>query len=991
MNVRSVLSLTRSALLGATILSGLMLSEGTAKAEDNATIQAGNNGQLPLPTGQFVTPTLATGANLQFLNPGLVNFPDHVAGDAVKTAVSPDGKTLLVLTSGYNLLNVASGANLGTPDITASNEYIFVFDIAGANRAKPLQLQALQVPNTYVGLVWAPDGATFYAAGGVDDRINVFNRTNGDWGQTDKIELGHNKIGIGLRVKPNAAGLGISADGSVLVVANMYNDSISVIDTTTHAIRFEYDMRPYNTTPGADGIAGGEYPFTVAVKGNETAYVSSIRDREIVVVNLAGSDANRLNKRIPVGGSPNSLILDPAQARLFATLDNTDQVAVIDTAANTVTETIDTIALPGLLANTTRYTGAAPNNLVLSPDEKTLYVTNGGANSVAVIPLSGPAPHQVSGLLPTAWYPHSVSLSADGSLMYIVNGKSDPGANPANLYGNTDRLTQTTYPQGNVAALAQTNAANQYVLQLNRASLVTLPVPAPGDLPMLTSQVASNNRYNVAENPVDEDMMSGLRERIKHVVYIVKENRTFDQVLGDLTNGANADPTLTVFGRRITPNEHRLATNFVTLDNFFDAGDVSLDGWSWSTQGRTTDSVGKNTAVNYGGRGVSYDTEGQNRNISIGNVGATPDATVAAREAAFPGYTAALAALKGGAVNVLPGLANVGAADAPKIVQGGYLWDSALRGGLIVRNYGFLVDLTRYFLPATSPNLISPLLRDPFESKTQVSFPNNPSLIPRTDLYYRGYDNAFPDVWRVEEWKREFQQFAVDGNLPQLTLLRLSHDHTGQFGSAVGGFNTPETQVADNDLALGRVIETIAHSRYARDTLVFVIEDDSQDGPDHIDAHRSTGFVVGPYVKQNAVVSTRYNTVSMLRTMEDVLGIEHLNLNDAYQRPMTDVFDLGQVRWNYNAVASRVLRTTEASLGGDDGVQFAEGPDFAPTHDAAYWEKATRGFDWTSEDRVPADLFDQVLWEGLMNDSPYPTVRTGLDLSRKVAANPASE
>jgi len=989
MNLHYVLSRTRAILLGTTILSGLIISGGTARAEDS-TAQAGNNGQLPLPSGQFVTPTAATGANLQFLNPGLANFPTHVVGDAIKTAVSPDGKTLLVLTTGYNRLNTASGADIGKLDVSASNEYVFVFDISGANRAKPLQRQAIQVPNAYVGLVWAPDSATFYAAGGIDDQINVFTQTNGSWGQTSTIALGHNKVGIGLRVQPNAAGLGISADGSVLVVANNFNDSISVIDTATQTVRLEYDLRPYNTTPGADGVPGGSYPFTVAVKGNDTVYASSIRDREIVVVNIAGSDTNRLIKRIPVGGNPNSLILDTAQARLFTTLDNTDQVAVIDTKANSITETIDTIAPPGLLASATRYTGAAPNNLVLSPGERALYVTNGGANSVALIPLSGPAPHQVSGLLPTAWYPHSVSLSADGRTMYLVNGKSDPGANPANLYGNTDKLTETTYPQGNAAALAQANGANQYVLQLNRAALVTLPVPAPGDLPMLTSQVASNNRYNVAANVSDEWTMGALRERIKHVVYIVKENRTFDQVLGDLQNGANADPALAVFGRRITPNQHRLATKFVTLDNFFDAGDVSLDGWSWTTQGRTTDSVGINMAVNYGNRGVSYDSEGQNRNVSVGNVGATPDATVAAREAAFPGYTAGLAGLKGGAVNVLPGTANVGSTDAPKAAEGGYLWDSALRAGLTVRNYGFLTDLTRYFVPADSPAFISPLLRDPSSTKTQVTFPNNPSLIPRTDLYFRGYDNAFPDVWRVEEWKREFQQFAVDGNLPQLTLLRLPHDHTGQFGTAVGGFNTPETQVADNDLALGQVIETIAHSRYARDTLVFILEDDSQDGPDHIDAHRSTAFVVGPYVKQNAVVSTRYNTVSMLRTMEDVLGIDHLNLNDAYQRPMTDVFDLSQTRWNYSPVASKVLRTTEAALPGD-AVQFAEGPDMTPAHDAAYWEKETKGFDWTSEDRVPADLFNQVLWEGLMNGSPYPTVRTGLDLSRKAAANPASE
>jgi DNA-binding beta-propeller fold protein YncE len=971
MRARPSFKLLRPALFSATILSGLTLAAPQVRAEVGPG-QAGNNGQLPLPTGQYVTPTLPTGSKIQLLNPGLADFPSHVAGDAVKAAVSPDGNTLLVLTSGYNLLN---NPTTGVQINADSNEYVFVFDISGANRASPVQTQVLQVPNTYVGLVWAPDGGSFYASGGVDDVVNVFTKSGSGFSQAAAIPLGHNNTGIGLRVQPQAAGLGLSADGSVLVVANMYNDSISVIDTATRTVRFEYDLRPYNTTPGLDGVAGGEYPFTVAVKGNGTAYVSSIRDREIVVVDISGATSGHLVARVPVGGSPNSIILNQAQTRLFTTLDNTDQVAAIDTASNAVVELIDTAAPPGLLANATRYTGAAPNNLALSPDERTLYVTNGGANSVAVISLAGPAPHRVAGLIPTGWLPHSISLSADGGFAYIVNGKSDPGANPANLYGNTDLLTTVSYPGGNAAALAQTNGANQYVLQLNRASLASLPVPAAGDLPLLTSQVASNNRYNIAPDPADTFVMSALRDRIKHVVYIVKENRTYDGVLGDLSNGANGDPTLAVFGRRVTPSQHRIANTFVTLDNFFTAGDVSLDGWSWSTQGRTTDSVAKNMPVNYAGRGVSYDTEGQNRNISVGQP------TTAAREAAFPGYTALTGALKGGTANVLPGVANVGAIDGPGgKVQGGYIWDSAIRAGLTVRNYGFLVDLTRYFAAGT-PVFVPPTLRTPSATGTQVAFPANPTLIPLTDIYYRGYDNAFPDVWRVEEWQREFDQFVANGNLPNLTLLRLMHDHTGQFGTAVGGFNTPELQVADNDLAVGRVIEAISRSRYAADTLVFILEDDSQDGPDHIDAHRSTAYVVGPYVKQGAVVSTRYNTVSMLRTMEDVLGIDHLNLNDAYQRPMTDVFDLNQTGWSYSSLASPLLRTTEAAVLGMETL-FAEGPAMRPTHDAAYWAEATRGFDWTAEDRVPADLFNQVLWEGLTDGRPFPVVRSGLSLRR---------
>ncbi len=460
---------------------------------------------------QRLTPTLPTGSKIQFLNPGLTDFPSHVVGDAVKTAVSPDGNTLLVLTSGYNLLN---NPTTGVQINADSNEYVFVFDISGANRASPVQTQVLQVPNTYVGLVWAPDGGSFYASGGVDDAVNVFTKSGSGFSQAAAIPLGHKDTGIGLHVQPQAAGLGLSADGSVLVIANMYNDSISVIDTATRKVRFEYDLRPYNTTPGSDGVAGGEYPFTVVVKGNGTAYVSSIRDREIVVVDISGATSGRLVARVPVGGSPNSIILNQAQTRLFTTLDNTDQVAVVDTASNAVAELIDTVAPPGLLANTTRYTGAAPNNLALSPDERTLYLTNGGANSVAVVPLAGPAPHQVSGLIPTAWLPHSISLSADGGFAYIVNGKSDPGANPANLYGNTDLLTTASYPGGNAAALARTNGANQYVLQLNKASLVVLPVPAAGDLPLLTNQVASNNRYNIGKcsTPLRSDVFGAVPE-----------------------------------------------------------------------------------------------------------------------------------------------------------------------------------------------------------------------------------------------------------------------------------------------------------------------------------------------------------------------------------------------------------------------------------------------------------------------------------------------
>ena len=233
--------------------------------------------------------------------------------------------------------------------------------------------------------------------------------------------------------------------------------------------------------------------------------------------------------------------------------------------------------------------------------------------------------------------------------------------------------------------------------------------------------------------------------------------------------------------------------------------------------------------------------------------------------------------------------------------------------------------------------------------------PLDPDLAPLTDVYFRGYDQNYPDLWRYNEWKREFDQFVANRNLPSLSLVRISHDHMGSFGTALGGVNTPETQQADCDLALGRIVEAVANSRYAADTLIIVTEDDVQDGPDHVDSHRGTAYVVGPYVKQGEVVSTRYNQVSVLRTIEDILGTEHINLNTAFQRPMTDVFDIrSSGRWSFTAEASTVLATTTLSLA-ERGVpvRFAAGPGITPQHDAAYWDAVTAGFNFSEADQVP--------------------------------------
>ncbi|WP_428483499.1 beta-propeller fold lactonase family protein [Rhodopila sp.] len=966
-------------MLKASLLATTMLvAPQLARAEVNTLID-GNNGTLPLPTGQFVTPTAPlTNAVQQDLNPGLPAYPKFVAGEAVRSQLSPDGTTLAIICAGQNTLYDTTGKL----DTANSTQYIFLYDVAGGNKTSPALMQVIKQTNAHVGLVWSPDGSTLYGTGGNDDAVYAYTKTNGTWSQSAKIPLGHIPggatatnltagVGVGLGVEPNASGLGISAEGKTLVVANNFNDSISVIDTATNTVRYEHDLRPYSASnEGTSGVAGGEYPLAVVIKGT-TAYVSSNRDREVVAVDISSPTAARLITRIKLDGNANGMTLNAAQTTLYVAQDNADEVAVIDTTSNKVAGEIDTRAPAGMLTGP-HYTGASPFAVTISPDGKTLYAVNDGSNCIAVIPLTGSGANTVTGLIPTAYAPKDITFSADGTWMYIINGKSDTGPNPGHLTGSTALITNITYPGGNAAAAAAASASNQYQFQLEHATLVSAQVPGSPDLSDLTTQVAKNNLYSVPANTGDAAVMNFLHGKIQHIIYIVKENRTFDQILGDLNNGANGDPSLTQFGRRITPNFHRLATDFVTLDNFMDPSDGSMDGWSWTMRGRVTTTEEITQQINYAGvdRGLSYEGEGSNRNVPVGL------ATAAARDAATKGaFTGGAANLPGGAPNLLPGSADVAGTDAPFGTQEGYIFDSVLNAGLTVRNYGWQVNNIG---PTTSSNG-NPITNAGDAGVVQAAEVNS-MLVPLTDVYFRGFDQTYSDQWDVNEWNREFMQYIANKNLPSLETVRLSHDHMGSFTTALAGVNTPDTEQADNDLAVGRLVAAVAHSPYANNTLIIVTEDDSQDGPDHVDSHRAPIYVVGAYVKKHAVINTRYNQVSVLSTIEDILGAPHINLNTAYQPPMADLFDVtSNGNWTYNAVASTILRTTSLALA-DTGVKFAEGPDILPRHDAAYWAKATRGFDFSGEDRVPFDLMNQVLWDGTMGGKPYPTHRSGVKL-----------
>ncbi len=907
-------------------------------------------------TGQRITPLAPRAANFEALNPGLSDNPGYNAGQAVTTVVSPDGKTLLILTSGYNLLNKADG----TKNTADSTQFVFVYDISSN---LPVQKQVIQVPNTYNGIVFDPSGTAFYVSGGVNDNVHIFALVSGSWSEPSgsPVALGHlakamppvSLGGVGLQVAPQAAGIAVTQDGTKLVVANYYNDSISVLTKSPSgwSVASELDLRPGKINPANSGVPGGEYPFWVVIRGSDTAYISSIRDREIVVVNIQGSTPVVVS-RITVPGQPNKMVLNHSQSTLFAAEDNTDSVGVISTATNQLVDNIHVTAPEGLLPRSERkLKGNDTNSVTLSPDEKLLYVTNGAMNDVAVVELHPwPQPSRVIGLIPTGWYPNSVSFSGDGKYTYVANYKSPTGPNPGYCHGLS--ATQS----------AECSASNQYDLQLIKAGLQSFPTPNREELARLTEQVADNNHFGRKLSDEDADKMAFLHQHIHHIIYIIKENRTYDQILGDLAVG-NGDPSIVQFGEATTPNLHNLASQFVDVDNFYDTSEVSMDGWPWSTSARATDVVEKQTSVEYAGRGLSYDSEGTNRNVNVGY------ATLLERLAADP--------LTPDDPDVLPGTANTAAPDGPDGQQGaGFLWNGALRAGLSLRNYGFFIDLSRYNLPAPYTALSIPELLDPASSSTVVAYETDAALRPHTDPYFRGFDMTFPDYYRFTEWEREFDTNYASGGLPNLTLLRFPHDHTGNFSIALAGVNTPELDEADNDYAVGLVAQKIANSRYKHDTLIFVIEDDAQDGGDHVDAHRSVAFVVGPYVKHNAVVSTPYTTLSMFRTIEDILGIGYQNLNDALARPMADVFDTKHKDWTFKATPSDLLYGTELPL-----PAMAAGHHILyPTHNGAYWAKVTQGMDFSAEDHIDFNRYNHILWEGLMGSKPYPSFRSGLDL-----------
>ena len=970
-----------------------------------------------LPDGFYITPTAAPGSIFVRLKTGLRPDGSADADGAVNTALSPDGTALLILTTGYNtgfntqgpdgtpILWPALDPTTGKPTATTTPnaEWVFVFDVRGP---KPVQKQLINIPNTYQGLLWDPSGARFYVAGGIDDRIEVFKNANtgasadGNYvADAPFVLLNHNQpADLPVQEFPTgglfsttpintnpfaedmfmpfsalAAGLAITPDGKTLYAANYQNDSLSIVDAATRSVSNEiHFFVPGQTT------AIGEMPYWPVVLSNAQGgavktYVSSQRDGQVVVVSSSGSFS-----LIKVGGEPNRMVLSADQLRLYVANGDLDEVEVIDTAKDVLKSRIS-IARPKY-----KYKGSNPNSLALSPDGRRLYVTLGGENAVAVIDV---ASQRLLGRIPTGWYPSSVTVSADGSRLFVVNMKSNAGPNRefrADCPGSgiPPQYSQLLCPPPNPTS------RNEYILALLKAGFLTIPIPDSDTLRYLSSLVDANNGF---ANPRHDPMMAFLHNHIKHVIYIQKENRTYDQVLGDLKQG-NGDPSRVQFPQPISPNEHKLATQFALLDNYYDAGDVSGDGWNWDTQGHANDATIKNVLVGYGNANfnIPFDWNGNPRNIGI----ALPDETSGTPSSSTVRITTLFDPT--GKSSIEPGskdiTASEGADDLDPDALGGYIWDTVLRAGLTVRHYGLYADENYYVVPgAEGTPFYIPIVRDAFAQKVVQAVPVRKSLLNQTDRYYRGWDLNTPDQYRFEEWNREFNEYVKNGNLPNFEMVDFMEDHFGNFSTNVAGLENPLSQMASNDYAVGRLVEAVSHSPYWKDTAIFVVEDDAQNGPDHVDAHRSTIFVISPYVRSGAVVHTMYNTTNVVRTIEDILGVNYLGLNDANAVPMSDVFIKQPNLQPYIAPIPGILcqppvdptLVPECKNPGNRPITSA----VKPLHDGAWWAQATKGFNFNHPDLINSDQFNRILWRGILGDNkPYP--KAGTQFSSATTAEP---
>lgn len=714
------------------------------------------------------------------IDTGHINQPKFVANSLTKHvllpngwSLSPVGKSLplgdlplhIVLSDSKKLLAVTNNGQ--------STQSIQLFDIVN-NKL----LSQVEIPKSFYGLAFSQNEKYIYASGGNDNLIRIYKIFNSHLSQSDSLVLGKpwpvNKI--------SPTGIAIDATQNKLFTVTKEDSSLYVFDLATKTLVNRIKI-------GAEG-----YSCLLRPLSHQLVITLWGSDRVIIVNTLT----LKITGSIPVGNHPGEMVFNKAGTLLFVASANDNAVSVIDFNKKLELERLNSAVFP------TRLAGSTPNGLALSSNEKTLYIANADNNCLAVFNISKPGYSISTGFIPTGWYPTNIKVS--GNKIFVSNGKgfsslpNPEGPNP--LKPNSEEGKH----KGSKAS------TDQYIGGLFKGTLSIITVPSAAKLEVYSRQVVQNTPFRLdeelhankfEENPIPFKVGSKTSP-IKHVFYIIKENRTYDQVLGDM-KGGNGDSSLCIFPEKITPNQHSLAKNFVLLDNFYVDAEVSADGHNWSMAAYATDFVEKTWPTSYGGRGGNYDYEGT-------------------RKAAYP--------------------------------TEGFIWDHAQREKITYRTYGEFAELNTVALN---------------------------SLKGHSCTAYPGFDLSIPDSLKERIWEKDFDSLVSMGNLPQLSTIRLANDHTS--GARKGNYSVISA-LADNDLAVGQLIEHLSKSSVWKESFVVILEDDAQNGSDHVDAHRSPVYLAGPYVKRNYVDHTMYSTSGVLRTIELIIGMKPMSQYDAAATPL---------------------------------------------------------------------------------------------------------
>lgn len=767
--------------------------------------------------------------------------------------LTPAGRHIEVDDRPLGMVLSPDGAKLAV--VTGSNFAPRALHILDARKGAPLS--RVLIANSFAGVVFAPDGRTLYVGGGASDEVKVLReQPDGAFSQQDAW------------VMEGAApsGMALSPDGSMLYVALNLKHAVAAIHLPTRQVtEIAAGMHPYTAvvTPDGKKVYVSNWAGRRARQGDTTDELFKIVvDPRTGIpstgtVSVIDAATKSVIRDIDVGLHPSAMALNPKGDLLFVANANSDTVSAIDTATDEVASTI--AVRPGVRAPI----GSAPNALAVSPDGKTLYVANGANNAVAVVDVASKPP-RVRGLIPTGWYPTAVSVAHDGRQIWVASG----------------------YGFGSIAPVPEGRAGRSY---RDRAGVVSLVEPPQGAaLRASTSRVMENNRLVSSRvspgkgHPVP--MSGGQPSPIRHVFYIIKENRTYDQLFGDLPQG-NGDSSLVQFGRAISPNHHALAEQFVLLDNFYTPADQSALGHRWCTQGYASDWIFK-----------------------YGN----------ARNDANPMLFA----------------------------PNDFLWDVAKANGVSVRSYGERGANTIEPASATFMDIYTGWK----SGKMTVKIQPRTFIAGLKDIYhpeYPAFGGKIPDQYRADVFLKDFREFEKNGKLPRLTVMLLPNDHTNGTSP---GLPTPRASVADNDLALGRIVEAISRSRYWKESAIFVVEDDAQNGVDHVAGHRTIALVISPWVRRKAVDSHFYTTINMYRTMEQILGLPPQNQFDLAAEPMFTVFAATPDVTPYRALPNQVpldeLNPPLAALRGQ------------ALRDAV----ASMKMNFSEPDAAPEDVLNRVVW-----------------------------